>query len=63
MAKRSFEQMIDELEEIMRQLEQGDLVLDEMLKLYSKGVKLVDSCQARLDAAQAEITKKAAEDA
>ena len=40
----------------MRCLEQEDLSLDEMLKLYSEGVELVRSCRERLDEAAARLT-------
>ena len=37
----SFEQSLERLEEIVRQLEEGDLGLDEAMRRYEEGVKLL----------------------
>ena len=37
---KTFEQSIAELEEIVEQLENGDVTLDESLGLFEKGIKL-----------------------
>ena len=42
---KTFEQSIAELEEIVEQLENGDVTLDESLGLFEKGIKLSKSCQ------------------
>jgi exodeoxyribonuclease VII small subunit len=56
MAKaKSFEEMIEELEKILTEMEQGEMPLAEMMKLYNKGIRLVGSCQTRLQAAQEKI--------
>ena len=41
---KTFEQSIAELEEIVEQLENGDVTLDESLGLFEKGIKLSKSC-------------------
>ena len=51
----SFEQALSALEQVVRQLESGDVPLDESINLYSRGEELRKACQARLDAAQARI--------
>ncbi|MBQ4515152.1 MAG: exodeoxyribonuclease VII small subunit [Clostridia bacterium] len=57
MAKaKSFEQSINELEEIVSALENGETTLDESLKLFEQGVKLSKSCQTMLDKAQQKVT-------
>ena len=51
----SFEQALGALEQVVRQLESGDVPLDESITLYERGEELRKACQARLDAAQARI--------
>lgn len=61
MAEKNFEKSIDELEKIVAKLEVGDLSLDEMLKLFEKGVALSKECNTMLDSAEKkinQITKK-----
>jgi exodeoxyribonuclease VII small subunit len=53
--KKSFESSLTELEQIVRQLEDGDLSLEESLKLFESGVKLTRECRARLDEAERRI--------
>jgi exodeoxyribonuclease VII small subunit len=50
-AEKSFESSLDELEQIVRQLEAGDLPLDRSLELFEQGVRLSRECQKRLDEA------------
>ena len=44
-----FEEMMGKLEEIVDSLESGDMPLDESLKKYEEGVKLLRLCRKRLD--------------
>ena len=53
----SFEDALRELETIVRQLESGEVPLEDSISLYEKGEKLRQHCQKRLDAAQARIEK------
>ena len=53
----SFEDALRALEEIVTQLERGDVPLDKSIDLYSRGEKLRAACQKRLDNAQARIEK------
>ena len=39
--KKDFEQMLDELEEIVQSLEKDDLKLDESISKFEKGMKIV----------------------
>jgi exodeoxyribonuclease VII small subunit len=56
----SFEDALRALETIVRQLESGDVPLEDSISLYEKGEKLRQHCQKRLDAAQAfELLEKA----
>ncbi|HKT85887.1 MAG TPA: exodeoxyribonuclease VII small subunit [Novosphingobium sp.] len=53
----SFEDALRALEEIVRQLESGDVPLEDSITLYERGEELRKHCQQRLDAAQARIEK------
>lgn len=53
----SFEDALRALEEVVQQLERGDVPLDKSIDLYSRGEQLRSACQKRLDAAQARIEK------
>lgn len=53
----SFEQALRALEEIVTQLERGDVPLDQSITLYERGEELRAACQQRLDSAQARIEK------
>lgn len=54
-AEKSFESSLDELEQIVRQLEAGDLPLDRSLELFEHGVRLSRECQKRLDDAERKV--------
>lgn len=51
----TFEQALKALEQVVQQLESGDVPLDDSIALYERGEKLRSLCQARLDSAQARI--------
>jgi exodeoxyribonuclease VII small subunit len=55
MAEKSFESSLEELEQIVRQLEGGDLPLDRSLELFEQGVRLSRECQKRLDEAERKV--------
>jgi exodeoxyribonuclease VII small subunit len=59
MGQKSFEAALGELEEVVRQLENGDLSLEETLALYERGQRLSRQCQERLDQAELRITELA----
>jgi exodeoxyribonuclease VII small subunit len=52
---KSFESSLSALEKIVRELERGDLPLDESLRLFEEGVKLSRECQERLNQAERRI--------
>lgn len=54
-APANFEQSIDELERVVKQLESGELPLEESLLLFERGVALSESCRKQLEAAEARI--------
>ena len=45
----SFEEAIKKLEEIVDSLENGDFPLEESLKLYEEGVKLINVCTTKIN--------------
>jgi exodeoxyribonuclease VII small subunit len=53
--KKSFETSLDSLEKIVRELERGDLPLEDSLKLFEEGVRLSRECQDRLNQAERRI--------
>lgn len=53
----SFEEAFARLEQIVRQLESGEVKLDESLRLFEEGVRLSRRCAAQLDAAEGRIVQ------
>ncbi len=53
--KQTFESSLKELERIVSRLEDGDLPLEDSLKLFEDGVKLSRECQERLNQAERRI--------
>jgi len=52
---KSFESSLEQLELIVRELEQGELPLERSLELFEQGVKLSRECQERLNQAERRI--------
>jgi exodeoxyribonuclease VII small subunit len=52
---KSFESSLEELERVVRELEQGDLPLERSLELFEQGVALSRECQERLNQAERRI--------
>jgi exodeoxyribonuclease VII small subunit len=53
--QKSFEASLEGLEEIVQQLEGGDLPLEKSLELFEQGIKLSRQCQERLSHAERRI--------
>jgi len=53
--KKNFETSLGSLESIVRELERGDLSLEDSLKLFEDGVRLARECQDRLNQAERRI--------
>jgi len=51
-----FEGNLKELENVVRQLESGDVTLSEMLSLFERGVVLTKTCTGLLDNAEQKIS-------
>ena len=45
----SFEEAIKKLEDIVNSLENGDFPIEESLKLYEEGIKLVNICTTKIN--------------
>jgi exodeoxyribonuclease VII small subunit len=52
---KTFESSLEDLERIVRELEQGELPLEKSLELFEQGVKLSRECQDRLNQAERRI--------
>ncbi len=50
-----FEQRLSQLETIVDRLEQGELPLDESVRLFEEGMKLAQSCKQELDSAEGRV--------
>lgn len=53
--KLNFEESLARLEEIVRALESGEKSLDDSMKLYEEGVRLIRVCSSELEGAEAKI--------
>lgn len=54
--KKTFEESIARLEEVVRLLEKGDAPLDSALALFEEGTSLIKICSQMLDAAEQKVT-------
>ena len=50
-----FEKRLTDLESVVERLEQGDLPLEESVRLFEEGMKLSQSCKKELDSAEGRI--------
>ncbi len=53
----SFEEKIRELEDIVKELESGEVNLDDAIEKYTKAMKLAKECSDRLNAATEKVNK------
>ncbi len=63
--KIDYEAAVSELESLVERLEEGDISLEESLKLYERGVLLTRDCQQALQGAEQKVQmllKQAGED-
>jgi exodeoxyribonuclease VII small subunit len=51
----SFETCLDELEQVVKQLEAGDLPLERALELFERGMNLSDTCRKQLEEAETRV--------
>ncbi|NRB01912.1 MAG: exodeoxyribonuclease VII small subunit [Rhodobacteraceae bacterium] len=51
----TFEQAMAELEQVLNQLERGDVALDDSIKLYERGAALKARCEQMLKEAEEKV--------
>lgn len=51
----SFEEAMAELEQVLGQLERGDVALDDSIKLYERGAALKARCEKKLKEAEEKV--------
>ncbi|MFH2044902.1 MAG: exodeoxyribonuclease VII small subunit [Pseudomonadota bacterium] len=56
MAKMTFETAMNQLENIVNELESGNLSLEDSIKKFEEGIKLSKYCSAKLDETEKKIT-------
>ena len=55
MAKKSFEQAMEQLEKIVEELETGDLPLEKAMQKFEEGMELTRFCTGKLDETEKKI--------
>ncbi len=55
MAEKKFEAALARLEEIVQELEKGEVPLEQSLKLFEEGIKLSRLCNKRLEEAERKV--------
>lgn len=56
MAQKTFEQSMKQLEQIVQELEDGDLPLEKAIKKFEEGIKLSKLCSKKLDETEKKIS-------
>jgi exodeoxyribonuclease VII small subunit len=54
-SSRSFEASLEELERIVKELEKGDLPLEQSLTLFESGMRLSADCKRQLEEAESRV--------
>lgn len=55
--KNSYQELSEQLEEVLAKLQQPDIQVDEALRLYEQGLKLARQCDAQLKLSENKIVK------
>ena len=55
--EKKFEEMMEELETIVKELESGDVDLEESIKKYTEAMKIVKTCNDKLTGATEAVNK------
>jgi exodeoxyribonuclease VII small subunit len=53
--EHSFEEAMDKLEQIVQQLESGDVPLEQAIELFQEGMKLSQMCGQKLEVVERKI--------
>ena len=51
----SYEQAMEQLEQVLRRLDSGDLPLEEAISCFQDGLEYIKICQAKLTAAEGKL--------
>jgi exodeoxyribonuclease VII small subunit len=54
-APASFEKGLEQLEQIVRELERGEMSLEESIALFEKGMSLSEMCRKQLEDAETKV--------
>ncbi|MBO7388365.1 MAG: exodeoxyribonuclease VII small subunit [Methanomicrobium sp.] len=54
---RKYEDLINELKEIIEKIENGDADLEESMALYEKGIAIMKNCEKILEEAELKVTE------
>ena len=57
MKEKNFEQSLEELESIVKELESGDVDLDKAINKYTEAMKLAKFCSEKLNDATKKVNK------
>ncbi len=52
---KTIEELLDEVDAIIEQLEDGEVPLEDSFKIYEKGMKLIQTVNARIDKVEKKI--------
>lgn len=55
MAKEKFEDALEKLENIVREMEAGEMPLDSALKSFEEGIRLIRFCSVKLEETQRRV--------
>lgn len=58
----TFEESMKSLEELVENLEKGDVPLEEAISMFQEGMKLSKNCQDRLQKVEKQMTEVLSED-
>jgi exodeoxyribonuclease VII small subunit len=56
MPEKKFEEAMKRLEEIVQSLDSGDLPLEDSIKIFEEGMKLVGFCNTKLEEAEQKVS-------
>lgn len=62
MAKEKFEDALERLEKIVRDMEAGDMPLDTALKSFEEGIRLIRLCSSKLEESERRVEALLARD-
>ncbi len=54
---RNFEELLGELKEVVKRMEDPDTGLDESIALYERGAALIRECERKLAEAELKVTE------